>query len=309
MQSIWKGRASERDWEETFRGWAKPPSQTERDKCANAERAIRKAIAASHVLSRRSIQVFPQGSYCNNTNVRLESDVDICVRCTDVFCFDLEGGLTREGAGIEDATYTYTEFKADVERALVAHFGQRSVTRGNKAFDVHENTYRIDADVVACFEHRRYTGHVVNGQHSYHSGTEFRSDDGGRVINWPHQNHENGIAKNDRTGRRFKGIVKVLKSLACEMVEEGIEAAKPIPSYLCECMVWNVPDEGFNHSMYTDDVRYTLAHLFNETRFEQTCSEWGELNELKYLFRWGQPWTRQQAHAFISAAWDYVGFE
>jgi hypothetical protein len=50
------------------------------------------------------------------------------------------------------------------------------------------------------------------------------------------------------------------------MVEESIEAAKPIPSYLIECLVWNVPNEGFGHDTFTADVRYVLAHLWNETR-------------------------------------------
>ena len=52
-----------------------------------------------------------------------------------------------------------------------------------------------------------------------------------------------------------------------------------------------------------------LAYLFNNTRTDEECSEWGEVSELKYLFRGPQKWTRAQAHAFISAAWDYLGLE
>ncbi|HEV2146526.1 MAG TPA: hypothetical protein VGR37_03835 [Longimicrobiaceae bacterium] len=58
-----------------------------------------------------------------------------------------------------------------------------------------------------------------------------------------------------------------------------------------------------------DDMRWILAHLFNHTRSFSECDECGEVNELKYLFRTSQPWTREQAHSFISAAWDYLGFE
>ena len=68
-----------RDWENTFSSWGQPPSQTERDKCENAERAVRKAIAESSALANRSISVFTQGSYANRTNVRQDSDVDIYV--------------------------------------------------------------------------------------------------------------------------------------------------------------------------------------------------------------------------------------
>jgi hypothetical protein len=36
---------------------------------------------------------------------------------------------------------------------------------------------------------------------------------------------------------------------------------------------------------------------------------WLEVNDVKYLFHSTQPWTKEQAHAFVSAAWDYVGFD
>lgn len=93
------------------------------------------------------------------------------------------------------------------------------------------------------------------------------------------------------------------------MEEENIAGARAVPSYLIECLAWNVPNEGFNRSTYTADVRWALAHLFNETRAIESCKEWGEINELKYLFGGHQPWTLGQAHAFASAAWDYLGFE
>ena len=94
------------------------------------------------------------------------------------------------------------------------------------------------------------------------------------------------------------------------MAYEGIAAAEPIPSYLIECLVWNVPNEGFEHNEYKADLRYILAHTFNATMTDEKCNKWGEVNELKYLFRSNQPWSRQQqAHAFLGAAWDYVGFQ
>jgi hypothetical protein len=93
------------------------------------------------------------------------------------------------------------------------------------------------------------------------------------------------------------------------MEQMKVSAAKPIPSFLIECLVWNVPDEGFGHETYTADIRWTFAHLFNNTMRQDDCKEWVEVNDLKYLFHFSQPWTMQQAHLFLSAAWDYVGFE
>ena len=59
-----------RDWEEQFREWAKPPGKTEQERCDNAASTIRSAIKASDKLRARSVSVFAQGSYRNNTNVR-----------------------------------------------------------------------------------------------------------------------------------------------------------------------------------------------------------------------------------------------
>jgi hypothetical protein len=191
-----------------------------------------------------------------------------------------------------------------VGAALTSYFGQSEVTRGNKAFDLHANTYRVDADVVPCFE---YDWHQDNGTCSL--GTAFLANDGGRINNWPEQSYGNGVVKNDATGRRFKALVRILKRLRNSMDEDAIAAVKPIPSFLIECLAWNVPNDHFGHSTYTGDIRAALAYLFNNTMKREDCGEWGEINELKYLFWSGQPWTLGQAHAFIFAAWDYVGFE
>jgi hypothetical protein len=299
-----------RDWESTFRSWSKPSSDTEHDKCANAESMIRDAIEECPGLAEKTVEVFAQGSYRNNTNVRLDSDVDICVRCMDVCYPDFSGvpGLTLQDVGMVEASYAYSRFKNDVGSALSEKFGEGGITWGPKAFDVHENTYRVDADVVACFEHRRYF-RKADGRLDYLSGTVFRADGGGKIVNWPHQHYENGVKKNRATGNRYKYITRVLKRLRNEMVAKGITAAKPIPSYLIECLVWNIPNEGFEHDEYVADVRFALGDTFNHTMREDGCQEWGEVNELKYLFRSSQPWTRQQAHDFLGAAWDYIGFE
>jgi hypothetical protein len=186
---------------------------------------------------------------------------------------------------------------------LTSYFRNGHVTRGKKAFDIKENTYRIAADVVPCFEYRRYekdTTHIT--------GTAFDPDNGGRIVNWPDQNYDNGVAKNTATGGRFKDVVRILKRLRYKMCEEKIAAANPISSFLVECLVWNAPNHAFGHETYTSDVRDSLANLFNDTIKMETCEEWGEINELKYVFK-GMPTKLTEAHAFISAAWDYWSFQ
>lgn len=136
------------DWENIFSTWAKPPGTSEQQKYENAEKAIKNAIKADQKLKDKNIRVFTQGSYQNNTNVRKDSDVDIGVLCLDSFYFDLPEGYNREHFNIQPATYFFPEFKNDVQRALESHFGKNSVKRGNKAFDIKENSYHVEADVA-----------------------------------------------------------------------------------------------------------------------------------------------------------------
>lgn len=295
-----------RDWEQDFRSWGRPPSTTETDRCDNAVKVVRNAVRSYVGFATRNIEVFAQGSYRNGTNVRSDSDVDVCVRCMDVCFADHSDGTTDADVGLVTASYTYGQFKDDVEAALRAYLGATSVTRGNKAIDLHENSYRVDADVVPTFEHRRYYRDVL-GQVRYLSGTELHPDNGGRIVNWPEQNYRNGTNKNQDTGTRYKKMVRILKRLRNEMEQAGRAEAAPIPSYLVECLVWNVPDKHFGSAAYTDDVARILAYLYSATEKDETCREWGEVNELKYLFRPSQPWTREQARQFVVGAWTYVG--
>lgn len=292
------------DWEDIFNAWSKPPGQAEQDRYANAESAVRNAIKASDALKKRDIKIFTQGSYRNNTNVRKDSDVDIGIVCYDVFFKQLPEGAKEEDFDFDDATYTYSQFKNEVGDALVSYFGSASVSRGNKAFNIKENSYHVEADVAPFFEHRRY-----DTNKSYISGVELRPDNGDQVINWPEQHYENGVNKNNLTERNFKAGVRILKSLAIDMEDNGIVAAKQISGFLIECLMWNVPNDNIGYNTYKKIMRACLAHLFNNTLSDEKCTEWGEVSELKYLFRGTQKWTREQAHSFISSAWDYVEFE
>jgi Second Messenger Oligonucleotide or Dinucleotide Synthetase domain len=143
--------------EDSLKSWAKAPGQTEQETCDKAVSAVRKAINTTETLSKHTIKVFAQGSYCNRTNVREDSDVDVCVCCSDSLMCDYPEGMKNTDFGLSSpADYSYSTFKNDVGSALTSYFKNGHVTRGNKAFDIKENTYRIAADVVPCFEHRRY---------------------------------------------------------------------------------------------------------------------------------------------------------
>ena len=296
--------------ENNFVSWSTGPGQTEANKCSNSETAVRKAIKADMRLAGLDISVFAQGSYRARTNVRQNSDVDICVRYNSEFFPDYPKGTTRETFGNVEGSFSFADFKDMVQKALEDYFGMASVTRGNKAFNIFANTYRIEADVVPTFEHRRYTGkRNVDGSHQYLSGVAFDSDSGQRIINWPEQTYRNGVARNTETGRKYKRVIRILKRLRDEMHDKDVVIAKKTSSFLIECLAWNADSDAFKKDSYTAIIRHLLANLWNRTQEDNDCSEWGEVNELKYLFRHAQPWTRQEANEFLQAAWDYVGYQ
>jgi len=295
--------------EDTLRAWAQPPSETEQTKAENAERVIRDALNADTVLSSHNFRVFAQGSYKARTNVRLNSDVDICVVCEDVHFYDLQfSDLTAAELPGTSPSLTFWQFRQLVEQALVARFGRAAVTRGKKAFDVHANTYRLDADVVAAFEFRRYNKRGPRGEATWTDGIAFVPDAGARIENWPRQTYENGVAKNTRTSRCYKSVIRIMKRLRDAMQEDNIVAASNVGSFAIESLIWNVPDPDFGGDTYAGVLRRALAHTFNNTLSDEACSDWGEVNELKYLFR-GTSDLRPRLNAFLGAAWDYVSFD
>lgn len=300
-------KRSPRDWEDAFSRWSQGPSATEQQRAENAERQIKQAILDSDKLKNRDIKVFTQGSYRNRVNVRKDSDVDIGVLCFDTYFPEYPDDNVKAQLRqyTVDATYTYSMFKNEIEEALVARFGRAAVSRGSKSFDIKANSYRVEADVAAFFEHRRYLDSI-----NYLSGVEMIPDDFSppRVRNWPEQQYDRGVEKNASTSRRFKRVVRVLKTLSNEMALKGIKSADKVPSFLLECLVFNVPDELLMRVTYYDTMRAVISFLFNAVSDENRCREWGEVSELKYLFRPSQPWTRDDACNFLVDAWSYIGF-
>lgn len=298
-------------WEEVFRSWAAAPSSTEEQKCENAESQVKKAIAANDTLASMDVTTFAQGSYRARTNVRQESDVDICVRSNVPFLTTYPNGKTDADFGNVTAAITFPQFKGLVFTALGEFFGSGAITWGNKAFDLKETNSRWESDVIPTFELRRYTGRVnSDSSHHYYSGVAFVPDDSiQRVENWPEQNYASGVSKNELTHRRFKRLVRILKRLRFHMEEQQVAAARNIPSFLIECLVWNVPNSQFGNANYSDDLRNVIIQTFNACKDAERSKEWREVNELKWLFVPSQAWTREQAAEFLLAAWRHIGFQ
>lgn len=299
------------DWESWLRSAAQRPSDNEDSKRQRTEDQIRQALCAYEPLQGVPYRLFTKGSYANNTNVRLNFDVDIAVEYNGYFysdlMFDLEGqDKSVVGVVSSDDPYTREQFKDDIIGALHQSYGKSSVEVGKIAYRIREGKTTLPADVVPCWEYRRYD-RIDNGSPVFQKGSRVYPSGGGHKNNYPDQQLASGTKKNTATSRRYKRMVRALKKLQTRLVAEGKLESEILASYLIECIVYNVPNENFGHSTYKADMRAVLAYIFNETLSQGNFTDWHEVNELKYLFR-AANWNADDVHRFASEAWDLIGY-
>jgi len=299
------------DWETWLRNAAKRPSDHEDSKRNTTEQQIRSALNEYQPLrDHPDWTVYAKGSYANNTNVRLNYDVDIAVEYNGFFYYDMSfgfEGMDKSVANVIATTDTYTraEFKQDVLSALHNEFGKSSVTPGRIAYRVREGQTTLPADVVPCWEYRRYDGFDDYGNMIMNVGSRVYPSDGPYKNNFPEQQLERGTAKNALTSKRYKRMVRCLKKMQTKLVADGV-LSKELPSYLIECIVFNVLDDRFGNDAYLDDFRSVVSSIWSGTKDDGNWYDWEEVNGLKYLFRIGE-FDRLAVHNMVDKAWDAVG--
>ncbi len=276
--------------------WSQPPSKTEIEKCERAERMVKEAIAQDPKLSNMNISVFAKGSYASTTNIPADSDVDIGVLHENKFFNEYPQGSGASDFNFIDSTYSFAEFSADVAKAIENKFGKSEVIVDDKCIKVRSNSCRVDADVVPHFVHRRYIS-----MDQYHEGVAILTNSQ-RIYNWPQQDYDNGVTKNADTNKAYKGLVRILKSICSEMSNVSYESAEYVKSYLLACLAWNVPNRYFEADSYEEILFDSLDFLINMTSSFENVKEWGEVNELKYLFRDAQSWTLTEVNQFLKDA-------
>lgn len=176
---------------------------------------------------------------------------------------------------------------------------------GKIAYRVREKSTTLPADIVPCWEYRRYD-RIENGYPVFQEGSCVFPTGGSRTENYPEQQRQQGNEKNSRTAKRYKRMVRTLKKFQTRLEDQGI-ITDPVPSYAIECLVYNVPDTSFGHSTYKADMRAVLATIFNATLPDGNWNDWEEVNGLKYLFRGNASWSHEQVHRLADAAWDELG--
>ncbi|MGX8700591.1 nucleotidyltransferase domain-containing protein [Caproiciproducens sp.] len=295
--------------EDTLSSWTSPLSQTEEQRVENTIRMIKDAVTSYDKLSDCTMEVFAQGSYANNTNVRQDSDVDICVMLTStVFCNYVDG-KTDEDYGYTTGSITYNDYKSYIVEALKGKFGEDVVAVGNKSINIKSNSYHVNADVVPAFQYRDFK--IINSidPAKYVEGIKYFAKDGTEVINYPKDHINNGKQKNNNTNYEYKKLVRIMKHTRNDMVDDGKVNGDKITSFLIECLVWNVPNDTITGSnTWSGTVQNAIAYLWKSIK-DENHQEWGEVSERLYLFHPGRKWTAVETKDFLCDMYNYLEFE
>ncbi len=286
--------------------WTKPAFGNEEQLATTTEQTIRDAIKNHRLLSGLNIRILPKGSFKNNTNVRRDSDIDIAVVHQNHIATEYADGATMQDAGLVPYTGISKEaFKAAVGEAMRSAFGSAAVDgSGNKVFKIRGSQKVMDADIIPSTQY----WYVGKGWQRKGIGLILDVPDGRTHLNYPDQHFDNGVAKNNQTGRRYKSAVRILKNIENKLASDG--RINVFPSFLAECLAYNVPNGIYNapgdwRALITNLCAHVWGYV-KETDEPSSPLRWLEVNDHKYLFGPHQHWSKQQAHDFIVQVYEAV---
>lgn len=257
-------------------------------------------LDAKAIYAAKDFQVFLQGSYGNDTNIYAESDVDTVIRLDSIHGYDVSALPAEQQAAFYqtlcNATYTFDEFKTGVNTRLSNAFGKDDVTFGNKAVRIKANGSRRSADVVVCYQFRRYTRFISASDNTYVPGVIFPTSSSGIIKNYPKRHSDNCTAKHQNTKSWFKPMVRIVKNMRSKLVGDGKISRDTAPSYFIEGMLWNVPNDKFGSS-YGDTFCNCLNWLVQTDRTKLISA-----NEQYWLLGDGNvQWPSAKCTTFLNA--------
>ena len=253
-----------------------------------AHLAIRDALSTYQWPSQVRYEVFLQGSYKNDTNLRRDSDVDVVVRLAHELnpsVAALTGSDLASDASHKAAHQQWQSFRRHALKAMRVRFGD-DVTSGRKTLKLNKGKLQADADLVVTL---RYKGGV-----SLYLPNERRW-----VVSFPQQHYQRGLKKERATNKRFKRTIRMFKAARNELARTGVLAKEGAPSYFIECLLYNVPNQLFESKL---GATYTgILTWIEAKKLKGFQSQSGQLP----LFGPGQEqWTVEEARAFIRALRD-----
>jgi hypothetical protein len=184
-----------------------------------AEDTLHAALSRSPLLDARPYEIFAQGSRVNGTASELGSDIDLVLM--------LKADTERDWEGFRD------EVLAALGESYAVRMGRRCVN-----VDEPGSLFGEMVDILVATEYR-----IGDEQ-----GVFFRDREGRPIVNFPNQHRCNGDAKDLRTGGHFKQAVRLVKRVRRLAEQKRVIVSGAAPSYLLECLLFNVPDHVYHLS-------------------------------------------------------------
>jgi predicted nucleotidyltransferase len=292
--------------EEQFTNWTKPAFENERDRADAAKSIVEDAVKDHSVLKNLSINIFPKGSYANNTNVRRDSDIDIAVELENLIALDFFENTTFEDTGLKSYTgISKYDFKSHLLDALSSKFGSNFInSSGNKVFKIRGSEKILNADIIPCTSYWAYykSGPIKGIQLILNKG------DGKKYNNFPDQQLKYGVHKNNNTGRRYKRVVRIMKNARNQIVESTGNSNSH--SFMIESLAYNVPNEKYlEDDNWRDIIKRVCYESWQYLKNEEPEKEylrWFEVNDYKFLFHPNQKWSRVDAKNFVLDIYNLI---
>jgi predicted nucleotidyltransferase len=294
--------------ENTLSNYCSVISDTEQKRIENAKSMIKSAINNSAEFNGFDYEIFEQGSYANNTNIKIDSDIDICVMLKSSFYSEYPSGLTSRNYGFRTGTMTYDKYKRRIFRTLDKKFGD-DIKIGNKSIKIKSNSYRVNADIIVAFQYRNYK--LLNSKNPNHfiEGIKLFSGKDEEVINYLKRHIENVKNKNKETSGMYKKLIKIFKNIKNDMVDKQVLNADIVSSFFIEALIYNLPnDKIVAYSDWNNTIRNAIYYLWNEFN-QKKCDNWTEPSKCIYLFHSNRKWTQQDAQDFLLKIWQYMEYK
>lgn len=260
----------------------------------------------SPILKKWSCEIYLQGSYRNDTNIRADSDVDVIVQFnTPIWRSPRLSPFREEDVFFEavDRVYgVWQQYRSDVLASLIHYFGRRRVDdSGNNSLKVRGDANRLNADVIPCFLY--YSPLLTPSGRLTHSlipGIQYFTQEEGRiVINYPKAHYRRGVLKNKNTNSRFKPTVRVFKNARKYLVERGFIDEDLAASYFIQCLLYNAPD-----LLFAPNFQMTFFNILKWLQTSNMASFRCQNGQTDLFGDSPQFWSVEKADQFIDALVD-----
>jgi hypothetical protein len=267
-----------------------------RDTYATVKRALE---ATNTKYANRGYEIFLQGSYCNDTNIFFESDVDIVIRLNTTYNYSLNALSAQDRAAFDatfvPATYLFSEFKTDVIAALEVGF-PNAVHAGPNAIKIDASGNRRSADVLATTDYRNYTSFPARTNGIYPHAILFVNGAGEQVVNYPKLHSQNCTTKHQATNSMFKPMVRILKNARGKLETDKVIEKGTAPSYYLEGLLYNAPKEKFVGN-YGEAFVATMNWILEADRSTFKCAH----EQTKLLGNSSTSWKPENCNLFLEA--------